>query len=55
MLFKEWAGEGDQLQSRNYFRVGSLKYKELWFYVLLFMNKKPMSKSNFVLLEFIAE
>lgn len=31
MLFKEWAGEGDQ--SRNDFRVGSLKYKEPCFYV----------------------
>lgn len=31
MLFKEWAGEDDQ--SRNDFRVGTLKYKEPWFYV----------------------
>lgn len=30
MIFKEWASEGGQ--SRNDFRVGSLKYKEPCFY-----------------------
>lgn len=53
MLFKEWAGESDQ--SRNDFRVGSLKYKEPCFYVWLLINKMFKRKSNFVLLELIAE